>query len=500
MSKGNTEQHTAQAPQSHSSPNRVEVSGDGQQGAPQSPGTPRPQSPVPGTRDQPSGNGTQDRTPTGTAKSSPSRSPPGPRAHEPERPEPAISRNCQPSAADRRRATGRSPSPPPTQQKHQPGRRSSRNTSRRHPPRRNRGRPKGRRRRLSRRCPLRRLSRPEPQPEAKPRRPPRQPSCVLHLSRRQGLHINRGPLGPYLCGIRRLLQHRNNPSGGAWGLAGRPSLLRRTRLLRLSSSNPGRPSRSRREPHPVARPRRLLRQVQSHRQDRRRVRRSSSARCLKTSLGARQVRGCGGRWPERGSRHPGRSPGHPQAPPGQPSIPPGPVRPGETTGRTPAAPGGAPPLAPPAGPQVQMPPGLVNPAARMPGAPAYPAAPVAVPVPAPGQQPSDWPTGRNQPVPAGSENIETEAHHAAKPKVGVARRTRKARLRLSRLDPWSVMKTSFLFSIAAGIMLVAAVYSVWTVLSTSQLFDSINEIVRSVVSTPGIPRRSGSRNTSTPRR
>jgi hypothetical protein len=177
------------------------------------------------------------------------------------------------------------------------GRRSSRNTSQRHPPRRNRGRPKGRRRQLSQsRRPLRRLSHDRNRsPEAKPRTPPRQPSCVLHLSRRQGLHINCGPLGPYLCGIRRLLQHRNNPSGGASGLAGRPSLLRRTRLLRLSNSNLGRPSRSRREPHPVARPRRLLRQVQSHRQDRRRVRRSSSARCLETRLVARQVRGL--RWP-----------------------------------------------------------------------------------------------------------------------------------------------------------------------------------------------------------
>jgi hypothetical protein len=79
------------------------------------------------------------------------------------------------------------------------------------------------------------------------------------------------------------------------------------------------------------------------------------------------------------------------------------------------------------------------------------------------------------------ENLAT----GAKPKAGVARRTRKARLRLSRLDPWSVMKTSFLFSIAAGIMLVVAVYVVWTVLSTSGLFDSVNEIVASVVSTPG---------------
>ena len=47
------------------------------------------------------------------------------------------------------------------------------------------------------------------------------------------------------------------------------------------------------------------------------------------------------------------------------------------------------------------------------------------------------------------------------------------------------MKTSFLFSIAAGIMLVVATYAVWTVLSQSGLFPAINEIVASVVSTPG---------------
>jgi hypothetical protein len=86
---------------------------------------------------------------------------------------------------------------------------------------------------------------------------------------------------------------------------------------------------------------------------------------------------------------------------------------------------------------------------------------------------------------AGSTGVTPEALAAAKPKAGVARRTRKARLRLSRLDPWSVMKTSFLFSIAAGIMLVVATYAVWTVLSQSGLFPAINEIVASVVSTPG---------------
>jgi hypothetical protein len=86
-----------------------------------------------------------------------------------------------------------------------------------------------------------------------------------------------------------------------------------------------------------------------------------------------------------------------------------------------------------------------------------------------------------QPAPAGTE----APAGAPRPRATALRRTRKARLRLSRLDPWSVMKTSFLFSIAAGIMLVVAVYAVWAVLSTSGLFASINDIVASVVSTPG---------------
>src|SRR3712207_8622170 len=58
------------------------------------------------------------------------------------------------------------------------------------------------------------------------------------------------------------------------------------------------------------------------------------------------------------------------------------------------------------------------------------------------------------------------------PYTTLFRSTRKARLRLSRLDPWSVMKTAFLFSIAAGIMLVIAVYGIWAVRSeehTSEL-------------------------------
>jgi len=93
--------------------------------------------------------------------------------------------------------------------------------------------------------------------------------------------------------------------------------------------------------------------------------------------------------------------------------------------------------------------------------------------------------GASAAAPTAAETTGPDVLSTGKPKAGVARRTRKARLRLSRLDPWSVMKTSFLFSIAAGIMLVVATYAVWTVLSTSGLFPAINEIVASVVSTPG---------------
>jgi Transmembrane domain of unknown function (DUF3566) len=189
----------------------------------------------------------------------------------------------------------------------------------------------------------------------------------------------------------------------------------------------------------------------------------------------------------RGPQPPAGQPGTtqvrgPQPPAGQPGTTQSPVRPDQPGGRTSAVQGGssAPPVTPPAGPQARMPAAPVAPATRTPGPPMQPAAPSAIPAPS-----QERDTARNERVGAGPPVDSPEAHHLAKSKVGVARRTRKARLRLSRLDPWSVMKTSFLFSIAAGIMLVAAVYSLWTVLSTSQLFDSINQIVASVVSTPG---------------
>jgi len=54
---------------------------------------------------------------------------------------------------------------------------------------------------------------------------------------------------------------------------------------------------------------------------------------------------------------------------------------------------------------------------------------------------------------------------------------RKARVLVSRIDPWSVLKIAFLLSIAAGIMLVVAIHVLWNVLSQMGVFVMINEWV-----------------------
>ncbi|HET6563048.1 MAG TPA: DUF3566 domain-containing protein [Marmoricola sp.] len=62
-----------------------------------------------------------------------------------------------------------------------------------------------------------------------------------------------------------------------------------------------------------------------------------------------------------------------------------------------------------------------------------------------------------------------------------APRVRKARLRLTHVDPWSVMKTSFLLSIALGIVTVVAVAIVWSVLGAADVWGSIDKSVNDVL-------------------
>lgn len=57
------------------------------------------------------------------------------------------------------------------------------------------------------------------------------------------------------------------------------------------------------------------------------------------------------------------------------------------------------------------------------------------------------------------------------------RRVRRARLRLTRIDPWSVMKTAFLLSIAFAVVTVVSVFIVWSVLGAAGVWDSINSTI-----------------------
>jgi hypothetical protein len=61
------------------------------------------------------------------------------------------------------------------------------------------------------------------------------------------------------------------------------------------------------------------------------------------------------------------------------------------------------------------------------------------------------------------------------------RQPRRARLRLTRVDPWSVMKTSFLLSVAFGVVTFVAIFMVWSVLGAAGVWESINSAVASIV-------------------
>jgi hypothetical protein len=76
--------------------------------------------------------------------------------------------------------------------------------------------------------------------------------------------------------------------------------------------------------------------------------------------------------------------------------------------------------------------------------------------------------------------------HAANANVAPGRRTgakqpRRARLRLTRIDPWSVMKSAFLLSIAFAVVTIVSVIIVWSVLGAAGVWDSINSSIRNVI-------------------
>lgn len=72
-----------------------------------------------------------------------------------------------------------------------------------------------------------------------------------------------------------------------------------------------------------------------------------------------------------------------------------------------------------------------------------------------------------------------------RPAARTAPRTRKARLRVSRADPWSVMKVSFLLSIALGICTIVAVAVLWMVLDGIGVFSTVGSTISEATTASG---------------
>jgi hypothetical protein len=90
---------------------------------------------------------------------------------------------------------------------------------------------------------------------------------------------------------------------------------------------------------------------------------------------------------------------------------------------------------------------------------------------------SSRPAPRPAPAPAPAPSTGSSTASAPAPDAA----PRRVRLSVSRVDPWSVMKLSFLLSFAIGIMIVVAAAVIWMVLDGLAVFTTINDMIREIV-------------------
>jgi Transmembrane domain of unknown function (DUF3566) len=93
-------------------------------------------------------------------------------------------------------------------------------------------------------------------------------------------------------------------------------------------------------------------------------------------------------------------------------------------------------------------------------------------------QRSQW-SGGSQPT-AMMPPVPDVASSRPPPAPSQVSKVRKARLVLGRVDPWSVMKLSFLLAIGMAVVTLVAVTILWSVLDSMGVFDSVGQTVESV--------------------
>ncbi|PRY58721.1 transmembrane protein DUF3566 [Knoellia remsis] len=78
----------------------------------------------------------------------------------------------------------------------------------------------------------------------------------------------------------------------------------------------------------------------------------------------------------------------------------------------------------------------------------------------------------------GADSVPTTPRSAAAAPRGTGRRVR---LTVSRVDPWSAMKMSFLLSVALGIAGVVMVAVLWMILAGMGVFEQVNGLVGQII-------------------
>ncbi|MEU5520964.1 DUF3566 domain-containing protein [Streptomyces sp. NPDC093250] len=91
----------------------------------------------------------------------------------------------------------------------------------------------------------------------------------------------------------------------------------------------------------------------------------------------------------------------------------------------------------------------------------------------PQQQAGPYHPPQAYPAQAGTAAGQTGAVRRPRTGASTTPRVRKARLRVAKADPWSVMKVSFLLSIALGICTIVASAVLWMVMDAMGVFSTV---------------------------
>ncbi|MGW7068223.1 DUF3566 domain-containing protein [Streptomyces sp. NPDC054855] len=89
------------------------------------------------------------------------------------------------------------------------------------------------------------------------------------------------------------------------------------------------------------------------------------------------------------------------------------------------------------------------------------------------RQPQQQASQPYHPPQAYQQNSQTGSVRRPRTGARTTPRTRKARLRVAKADPWSVMKVSFLLSIALGICTIVAAAVLWMVMDAMGVFSTV---------------------------